>query len=136
MPIINNEDYVLNPRTQRMILKTSRQCVLLQKQGLITLEAPPEPEPEPIKAERKKPSSAAYKKALMHSMTDVARDNKTSFKNLSQKESDKMLKKLLYEKLMVPKKKPKKKKPVVVSSSESDSGSDQSESDSDSSIGS
>jgi len=140
--MVNPNDYVLNPKSKRLILKTSRQAKRLEKEGLIVIE-----KPEPTKIEAKEPlyddnidppplpvlppkpeiDQRKYKKKLMETMVDVAEENKSSFKDLSQKESDKLLKQLLYQKLMTKPKRHKKKKKYI--SSESESETESSESD-------
>jgi len=115
--------YIRNPATGRMILRTGQtgrrilkeaQCekkVLVPK---VSLRTAPQPTSNPLR-ER---------------MTDIASDvlmrNKEKFKaDLSDAQTDELLKRLLYEKLCVSKKpKRKKKKHYVSSSEESESESD------------
>jgi hypothetical protein len=133
-------NYIFNPVTNRMILKSSRQAVRLSKLGLISLDEPtpvkletvpesnyeaetPEPESEPEKEINPK----KLKKKMIHSLTDIAAENKNDFKDLTQKETDDLLRKLLYKKLNIKKpvkKLKKKKKKYISSDSESSSESD------------
>lgn len=117
---------IKNPLTNRSIKVGGDIYKKLLKDGVIK---PPEPkvEPEP----RVEPEPEVEKELMTAAVNTVAK-NKKQFVGLSQKETDKMLKKLLYEKLVLSNKKDKKKKKKkkkYYSSSESSSESSDSESD-------
>jgi hypothetical protein len=135
-----SELYILNPKSQRYISKTSRLYIRLVKEGVI-VEPVVEPEalPEPVVVPQKPPTS--LKKKLAKVAVGVIAENSQELagtRDLDDDQVDQLLKRMLYEKLCLtekkskrkPKPKPKrKKKVVVVSSSEEESESSESESD-------
>jgi len=147
MPI--KEGYCFNPSSNRICRLDTAKTKKLIKSGIVViprdLQMPneripetPEPvqEPEPPKPEVQEKELKSEVKAEMKS---IINENKNEFKELSQRETDALLKRMLFEKLCVKKKKKKKKakpKPKkkkyklrkIESSSESES---ESESDSD-----
>ena len=95
---------ILNPITKRYVKINSQQYNKLVLEGLI------KPPVEEIKNEIKV-AEPPIKALLAETLTDVVKENKKQFeKEMSQKDCDKLLKKLLYEKLCLTKK-PKKDKP-------------------------
>lgn len=157
-----NSGFVLNPSTNRYIAIDSKVYNRMVKAGVIQPVAPQivtPPQPcndvkESIKANVENVplitnavEEAPIKKLLAHELTNIVAEHRAKFeKELTQKQSDKLLKQLLYEKLCVTKKskkstapakptklvKKKKTKFVVAQPSSSDSDSDtQSDSSSD-----
>jgi hypothetical protein len=114
-------DQVLNPQTKRYVKKNSQQYNKLVREGVIQAIEEPAEETPPIKA------------LLAEELTTIVKENKPLFqKELTQAQSDALLRKLLYEKLCISKKpkkeeKTKKKKKFKIvappSSSESESES-------------
>ena len=94
---------ILNPITKRYVKINSQQYNKLVLEGLI------KPPVEEIKNEIKV-AEPPIKALLSEELTTIVKENKKQFeKELTQKECDKLLKKLLYEKLCISKK-PKKDK--------------------------
>jgi hypothetical protein len=137
-----SELYILNPKSQRYISKTSRLYIRLVKEGVI-VEPVVEPEalPEPVVVPQKPPTS--LKKKLAKVAVDVIAENSQELagtRDLDDDQVDQLLKRMLYEKLCLtekkskrkPKPKPKRKKKVVVVSSSEEESSDEETSDSDS----
>ena len=94
---------ILNPMTKRYVKINSQQYNKLVLEGLI------KPPVEEIKNEIKV-AEPPIKALLAEELTTIVKENKKQFeKELTQKECDKLLKKLLYEKLCISKK-PKKDK--------------------------
>jgi MOSC domain-containing protein YiiM len=85
------DTHVINPITGRLILKTSKIYSRLLKSGHIKPKAEPDIV-EPVRAELKQ----------------IAYDNSDKLENLSRSETDKLLRKLLIDKLTLKKKKKKK----------------------------
>ena len=122
MPEIE-EEKVMNPFTNRFVKVNSAAYGKMQeKMKLANLEVV---QPE-IKEMEPKPSE--LQSSLSDKLTDIVQENKSKFsKDMSKKEMDILLKKLLLKKLKLTDKTPKKKKKkqkYVVSSSDSDSDSD------------
>jgi hypothetical protein len=130
-----NSKKILNPATNRFVNYGSQKYYRLVNEGVIKLpveaipEVKTEVKPEPIVA-------PPVKQLLAEELTTIVKENKPLFqKELTQKETDALLRRLLYEKLCIkkkekkPKEKPKKKKkykiktPPQSSESESDSES-------------
>jgi hypothetical protein len=137
-----SELYILNPKSQRYISKTSRLYIRLVKEGVI-VEPVVEPEtlPEPVVVPQKPPTS--LKKKLAKVAVGVIAENSQELagtRDLDDDQVDQLLKRMLYEKLCLtekkskrkPKPKPKRKKKVVVVSSSEEESSDEETSDSDS----
>lgn len=147
MPIKDGHCY--NPATKRICRLDQAKTKKLIKLGVIVLprdlempnESPeevikPEPEPEPEIIEPEEPAKVDIKPVLKKELKTIIKENKNEFKNLTQKESDQLLKRMLYEKLCVDKQKEKEKKKEkpkkktkfklrkVISSSESESESE------------
>jgi hypothetical protein len=141
-----SELYILNPKSQRYISKTSRLYIRLVKEGVIVepvVEPVVEPEalPEPVVVPQKPPTS--LKKKLAKVAVGVIAENSQELagtRDLDDDQVDQLLKRMLYEKLCLtekkskrkPKPKPKRKKKVVVVSSSEEESSDEETSDSDS----
>jgi hypothetical protein len=135
-----SELYILNPRSQRYISRTSRLYIKLVKEGVI-VEPVVEPEapPEPVVVPQKPPTS--LKKKLAKVAVDVIAENSGQLagtKDLTDEETDQLLRRMLYAKLCLEptkkkkgKPKPKRKQKVVIpsSSEEESESSDESESD-------
>jgi hypothetical protein len=139
----------LNPRTNRYVKKGTAKWRELVREGVLKEERP---KIKPITTEDESsegeesdtPTPPPIKKELAKTSVAVVRKNKSKFKDLNQKESDKLLRKLLYKKLCPPSKshkvklkkrqksKAKKKKKTRYYSSSSSSGSGSSSSESDS----
>ena len=155
-----SSDYALNVKTGRYCKIGSRTYQRALKAGHINSDyteptkiTPEVAEPQPITPppEVKTPPPSPpnnikvqqfdqiqLKKLMGETMTDIIQENKPQFKDLTQKQTDRMLKKLLYDKLMVEKKskkvkakKPKKKSKYKIRepSSSDESSSESSESD-------
>jgi hypothetical protein len=137
-----SEMYILNPKSQRYISRTSRLYIRLVKEGVI-VEPVVEPEtlPEPVVVPQKAPTS--LKKKLAKVAVGVIAENSQELagtRDLDDDQVDQLLKRMLYEKLCLtekkskrkPKPKPKRKKKVVVVSSSEEESSDEETSDSDS----
>jgi hypothetical protein len=79
-------------------------------------EASAEPPAAPVPLAREpaaaKPA-AGLKASVIEQATDIVRDNKEQFLDLSQRQTDKLLRRMLYEKLCVGDKAEKKKKSKV-----------------------
>ena len=119
--------FIQNPFSKRYILKKSPTHVRLVHSGVflnmdstepIKVVIPPKVTPAII--------HAPIKEALCETLVNIIDKNKNKFEDLSEKETNLLLRKLLTLKLTKKKKKKKKKKVIVVSSS------DESSSDSDS----
>jgi hypothetical protein len=143
----------LNPRTNRYVKKGTAKWRELVREGVLKEERP---KIKPITTEDESsegeesdtPTPPPIKKELAKTSVAVVRKNKSKFKDLNQKESDKLLRKLLYKKLCPPskshkvklkrqkakakKKKKKKQSRYYSSSSSSSSSSENSSSESDS----
>jgi hypothetical protein len=133
---------IKNPITGRRILIGGKAYTKLLAKGLI--EPPDEEKPE----EKERPEQKTdFEEKLINTSIDVAKENITKFKKISQEESDELLKRLLYEKLCLEpqknesrkvkfkknkkhRKKKKKKHFLMPSSSESESSSESSSSES------
>ncbi len=112
--------YSMNPQTGRIIKKTTAKYKKLVKLGLIKEEEPTEAQ-QPIQQPPPQPIPPPPVKAeVAKECVNLVKQNEDKFRDLTQKETDKLLRKLLIEKL-APKKKKKKKKKYYVSSSESES---------------
>ena len=140
--------YGLNTQTNRMIKSGTRNFNRLNKLGLLQFptgdhQIPPTKEPElaiettelePEKTEEVVVEEQNIKPVLEKELKSIIKENKNEFKNLTQKESDELLKRMLYQKLVlnVPKKQKEKKKKttkfklkkIVVSDSDTDSESE------------
>jgi hypothetical protein len=138
---MSTELYVLNPKSQRYISRTSRLYEKLVKQGVIVEPViKPTPPPEPVAPLVKPPSPLLLKRSLAKVAVNVIAENRSQLagtKDLDDDQVDQLLKRLLYEKLCIKKPKrakskakaKKKKKVIVPSSSEEESSESESESD-------
>lgn len=118
--------FVLNPITNKSVLVHSATYKKLVKEGTIKPYEPPQNTPPEPQEEPQQPIKAK----LAHEMVDIVATNKSKFNELSKKETDKLLRKLLVAKLTDKRKKNfKKKKPKykIVEPSSSESESDASE---------
>ena len=98
---------ILNPITKRYVKVGSQQFNKLVLEGLIKVEFP---KAEDIKVEIPTVAVPPIKGLLAEELTNIVKENKKQLtKEMSQKECDRLLKKLLYEKLCISKKKPEKK---------------------------
>ena len=121
-----NEPLVLNKRTNRFVKVGTPRYLRLLREGAVDPPppAPPPPSPEasaeppaaPVPLAREpavaKPA-AGLKASVIEQATDIVRDNKEQFLDLSQRQTDKLLRRMLYEKLCVGDKAKKNKKSKV-----------------------
>jgi hypothetical protein len=128
---------VLNPKTNRFVHVGTQKYKRLISEGVIQPVSDPEETITPATAPA---APESLKVKLIETATDVVKENATKFTpELTQEQTDRLLKKMLYEKLCIkPKpsktKKPKKKKKpkfkvVEPQSSSSDESESESESD-------
>ena len=121
--------YITNPRTNRRLKFGSKSYYKYIEEQNMLLEA----EQHRLKMEQTRETSqpAPIRKALAKEMVNIVASNKSKFSDLSKKETDKLLRKLLLEKLKSKKKKKKKKviTPPTSSDESSDSDSDSSDSE-------
>lgn len=154
-------EYALNVKTGRYCKIGSRTYQRALKAGHINSDyteptkitpeiAEPQPITPPVEVKTPPPSptnnikvqkfdAAELKKLMGETMTDIIKENKPQFKDLTQKQTDVMLKKLLYDKLMIDQKskkskkvkakKPKKKSKYKIREPSSSESSESSESD-------
>ena len=127
---MDNKLHILNPTTNRFVLIGSPKYKRFIKEGVIK-PAPSQPAREPQAAPSRPPSpepaqarssqSRSLKKEVMNVATDIVRDNRQDFVDLTQKQTDALLRRMLYEKLCIdkPSKKTHKKKRYDSSSSDS-----------------
>ena len=134
-----NEALVLNKRTNRFVKVGTPRYLRLLREGAVDPPPPPPPKPEASAEPPAASVSAAatatatqpppnLKASVIEQATDIVRDNKEQFLDLSQRETDKLLRRMLYEKLCVAK---KKKKKVKFKSRKVDSSSSSSSSEED-----
>lgn len=125
------EGHALNPQTGRIIKKSTAQYRKLVKLGLIVEQDEPEPTPEPVKDPEPEPKPISVKTEMAVLAVDLVKKNKAQFVDLSKKETDKLLRKLLLERLCPKqdKKKPKKKSKYKLKTSPPSSSDESSESD-------
>ena len=139
-----NEPLVLNKRTNRFVKVGTPRYLRLLREGAVDPPPPPpspeasaEPPTAPVPLAREpavaKPA-AGLKAGVIEQATDIVRDNKEQFLDLSQRQTDKLLRRMLYEKLCVGDKAKKNKKSKVKFKSRKvaeESSSSSSEEDSD-----
>jgi hypothetical protein len=141
------EGHCYNPATKRICRLDQAKTKKLIKLGVIVLPRDlemPNEEPEEVIEEKnevieEEPEVIEHKPdiikpVLQKELKSIIKENKNEFKNLTQKESDELLKRMLYQKLVlnVPKKQKEKKKKttkfklkkIVVSDSDTDSESE------------
>lgn len=139
------EGHVYNPSTKRICRLDQAKTKKLIKLGVIVLPRDlemPNEEPEEVIEEKNEVieeipeviEEQNIKPVLQKELKSIIKENKNEFKNLTQKESDELLKRMLYQKLVlnVPKKQKEKKKKttkfklkkIVVSDSDTDSESE------------
>jgi CHAT domain-containing protein len=141
------EGHCYNPATKRICRLDQAKTKKLIKLGVIVLPRDlemPNEEPEEVIEEKNEvieeepeviePKPDIIKPVLQKELKSIIKENKNEFKNLTQKESDELLKRMLYQKLVlnVPKKQKEKKKKttkfklkkIVVSDSDTDSESE------------
>jgi hypothetical protein len=132
---MDKETHILNPSTNRFVLVGSPKYKRLVKEGVIKPHVPqtrpPSPEPAQARPPSPKPAQAtrSLKKELIKTTIDIVRDNRQDFVDLTQKQTDALLKRMLYEKLCIDKPNTKKthkrnKKKYATSSSDSDTDTD------------
>ena len=118
-----NEPLVLNKRTNRFVKVGTPRYLRLLREGAVDPPPPPpspeasaEPPAAPVPLAREpaaaKPA-AGLKASVIEQATDIVRDNKEQFLDLSQRQTDKLLRRMLYEKLCVGDKAKKNKKSKV-----------------------
>jgi hypothetical protein len=136
---------ILNPSTNRFVNIGSQKHKRLILEGVLPpvdgLELETEPMPEAVRTVKEPDQELTqaqrkdFKNKLASECSTIVNAHISQFKNISQKQTDALLKKMLYEKLCIedkPKKKKKKLfKPKTPPPSSSDDSSD-SDSDSDS----
>ena len=136
-----NEPLVLNKRTNRFVKVGTPRYLRLLREGAVDPPPPPpspeasaEPPAAPVPLAREpaaaKPA-AGLKAGVIEQATDIVRDNKEQFLDLSQRQTDKLLRRMLYEKLCVGDKAKKNKKSKVKFKSRKVEESSSSEEDSD-----
>ena len=120
--------HIVNPRTKRLIKMNSKQAIELFKLGLVSLPQVVEPvqevAPELPTMVVGEPKDINVDKKIKNEIKAIAVANRDQFENITQEQSDRLLKKMLYDKLFINKtKKSKSKKPKkkVVIQSDSDS---------------
>jgi hypothetical protein len=117
--MVIKEGYCFNPSSNRICRLDTAKTKKLIKSGIIVLprdlqmpnERIPETpiqEPEPPKPEVQEQE---LKKEVKAELKTIINENKNEFKELTQKETDKLLRVMLYEKLVLSK--PKKEKKIV-----------------------
>ena len=112
-----NPDYSVNKKTGRFVKKGSRTHSKMLKMGEISDNLPEKVEEKVQKVEEKvqkveekeeiKYNDEKFKENLKNTMKKIIKENNKDFKGLSQKKSDELLKKMLYNKLCIDKPKPK-----------------------------
>ena len=118
-----NEPPALNKRTNRIVKVGTPRYLQLLREGAVDPPPPPpspeasaEPPAAPVPLAREpaaaKPA-AGLKASVIEQATDIVRDNKEQFLDLSQRQTDKLLRRMLYEKLCVGDKAKKNKKSKV-----------------------
>jgi hypothetical protein len=118
-----NEPLVLNKRTNRFVKVGTPRYLRLLREGAVDPPPPPpspeasaEPPAAPVPLAREpaaaKPATG-LKAGVIEQATDIVRDNKEQFLDLSQRQTDKLLRRMLYEKLCVGDKAKKNKKSKV-----------------------
>ena len=113
-----NPDYAINNKTGRFVKKGSRTHSKMLKLGEISDNLQEKVEEKVQKVEKVeeipeeipeiKYNDNDFKENLKNTMKQIIKENNKEFKGLSQKQTDQILKKLLYEKLCIDKPKPKK----------------------------
>jgi hypothetical protein len=137
-----NPLYCLNPETGRMLKKDTAKYRRMVKTGIIVETKTPETTEKvktPETTEKVKTpettENLSVKEKIIPVMVNLVSDHKDDFQDLSEKETTKLLRRLLLERLApsekerkskdkTKKKKKKKKKLIKVESSDSDSDSD------------
>ena len=114
-----NPDYAINNKTGRFVKKGSRTHSKMLKLGEILDNLPEKVEEKVQKVEEKeeieeikpeiKYNDNDFKENLKKTMKEIIKENNKDFKGLNQRQTDQILKTLLYEKLCIDKPKPKKK---------------------------
>jgi hypothetical protein len=113
-------ELILNPKTNRFVKVGGPKYNRLVKEGFIKPEATPEPlsetivepeaVPEAVPEPTHVPKPVSVKAEMAKVAVDLVKKNEAQFVDLSKKETDKLLRKLLLEKLCPEKPKKKKKK--------------------------
>ena len=130
-----HQTHVINPRTKRLIKVDSKQAIELFKLGLISLPQVVEPVQEvaqelPTMVVGESTDIHNVDRKIKNEIKAIAVANRDRFDGISQEQSDRLLKKMLYDKLFINKttksksKKPKKKVVIQSDSSESESSED------------
>jgi hypothetical protein len=111
---------IKNPKTNRNLKIGSQQHRKAITDGILPMDSlyPVKTPQFELTPEQTNPATKDTKKEMTKRCVDIIGDNKKQFKKLNQEDSDELLKKMLYEKLFINKKKPKKN--YVSSESESD----------------
>lgn len=117
-------DSVINPQSNRFVKVGTQKYKRLVREGIIKPieQVPPQvptpsPEPEPLHIETPSPEKTPkfneddYHTKMRETFQQIVKENEEKLVDLSQKQCDQLLKKLLYQKLCVdkPEEKPKKK---------------------------
>jgi hypothetical protein len=108
-------ELILNPKTNRFVKVGGPKYNRLVKEGFIKPEATseplaePTPEPEPKPVPEPVPKPVSVKAEMAKVAVDLVKKHEAQFVDLSKKETDKLLRQLLLEKLC-PKQDNKKKK--------------------------
>ena len=128
---MDKETHILNPSTNRFVLVGSSKYKRLVKEGVIKPHVPQPAQSRPPSPESP-PSTRSLKKELIKTTTDIVRDNRQDFVDLTQKQTDALLKRMLYEKLCIDKPNAKKKTHKKHKKKYASSSSDSSDTDTDS----
>lgn len=125
---MSESEFAINLNTGRLIKKSTAQYKKLKKLQRVreiqeveqnNADVPVEAEcakeeaiEEAVTAPKPLPeyNDLKFKTAMSNAMADVIKENEAKFKNISQKQSDRLLKQLLYEKLCINESKPSKSK--------------------------
>ena len=130
-----DDRFIFNPCSKRWILKGSPTHIRLVRNGFFANMESTEvlmiPNPKLVKP---KTEPKPIKNVLANTLTDIVADKQDQFVDLSKRDTDRLLRKLLFDKLGIspPRKaasrvRKKKKRAVVSSDSSSDSSSSESE---------
>lgn len=116
------EEFAYNLNTGRIIRKSTALYKRLAKLGQVADELPKQEPEQPKPTIEPKPVQPPIKKKLLEVATDIVAQNREQFTpELTQKETDRLLRRMLYDKLCLTPKKKKKKQHRPPSSSDSDS---------------
>lgn len=106
------DNKIFNPKTNRFCLKSSRAGMnLLRQQNAACIQQSPTTNIKQDSPSIEDFETPPIKKKLVELTTDIVKENKTKFKkDLTQEQTDQLLRRLLYEKLCLDKKEKSKGK--------------------------